>query len=221
MTFNAIHSFHLWKAFLCILFVSSFAVDTNAQDKNEQRIELDSFQPAQLSTEVIKYINQMRVSRGMVELVRSEPLELAAQAHATAMVEHDFFSHVSPVKGSKHLINRLSLVGVSKVYAAENLSLAFVLELKSGQPYYTRFDSEDEAKLKPIFSIEHKGVPIPAHTYTGLAAQVGMQWFNSTSHRLNMLEKTYNAAGVGAELGLNKQKMPIVKVVMTFAALSI
>jgi len=28
----------------------------------------------------------------------------------------------------------LSLVGVSNVYAAENLSLAFVLELKSGQP---------------------------------------------------------------------------------------
>lgn len=210
------------KNILIIFLINILLINsTLALAKSEQRIELDSFQYKQLSVEVIKYINELRLSKNKPILVRSEALELAAQAHASAMVKHDFFSHLSPVKDSKQLTDRLSQVGINNVYAAENLSLVFLLELKNGQPYYTRFDPEDSAKSRPVFSIEHKGAPIPMRTYKNLAAQIAMQWFNSKSHRLNMLKRKYNSAGVGAELGINEQKMPIVKVVMTFATLPI
>ena len=198
--------------------VASNLVASNALADTERQIDLTDFQTQYFRTVLIKYVNQERVDKNQIALSASEKLNSAAQQHAIAMIEYDFFSHTSPLKRSRNLNDRLINEGIKNVYAAENLSLEFAIELNANQPFYTRLHPEDN---EPIFSLQHNGQAIPAHNYKTLAIKTLQSWINSKKHHSNILNDNYDSVGVGAALSRNAQQVPIVKIVVVFAGLSI
>lgn len=205
------------KPLVWALIISNLVV-IKVLAEEEPQIDLTNFQVQHLRANLIKVVNQLREDKNELALLPSEELNSAAQKHAMAMVEYDFFSHTSPLKGLRNLNDRLAKEGIKNVYAAENLSLEFAIELNTNQPFYARLDPND---AKPVFSLDHNGQAIPMRSYKALAMQTSQSWSASKKHRLNILKGVYDSVGVGAELTRNAQQVPIVKIVMVFAALSI
>ncbi len=124
---------------------------------------------------------------------RYSPLcEQAAYAHAQDMVNLDFYSHTSKVKGKETLKDRLDLVGIQNSLAGENIIASFGIDYKAGTPVYT-----PDQNLNKKFSYQRNGPPIGNHTYIGLAESLLEAWMNSPPHRRNILNPDFSYAGAG------------------------
>jgi len=77
--------------------------------------------------------NIQRTKYGKNPFKYSELLEKAAQDHSKNMVNHNFFSHTSTVRGKTSMTDRLNSVGIKKGYQAENISYNY----ESNPTYWT------------------------------------------------------------------------------------
>ncbi len=68
--------------------------------------------------------NRQRVSYGLPELAFDHALNVCAHNHSADMVKHRFFSHTGPVPGKKTPADRLTQVGYTNCYSAENIAYA-------------------------------------------------------------------------------------------------
>jgi uncharacterized protein YkwD len=157
-----------------------------------QRINFDNIDYPLLHAAVFYETNRMRAANGLSVFKHSPALERAAFGHSRDMVEHDFFSHYSPLSGKRDLQDRLALVGIRNTYMAENIAYTFGIEYEAGRGVY------NPAQNGGYFSYSYKGDPILNHSYLGLASEVVTQWMNSPGHRRNILNRNYIFLGAGA-----------------------
>lgn len=164
-----------------------------------KRINPDSIDYRLLHAAIFYETNRQRKKHHLPVFKHSRALEQAAYEHSKDMVEHEFFSHTSPLTGKKSFPDRLSLVGLDVGYRAENIAIAFALEYESGRPVFTPVQNGG------YFSYTWKGVPLDYRTYLDLADTVVQQWMNSPGHRKNILGINYNYLGVGAAFYRKKE----------------
>lgn len=74
-----------------------------------------------LNAAIFYATNIQRVKYERKPFIYSKSLELAAQSHSEDMVNYDFYSHTSIVKGKRTMSDRLNRVGISNAYMAENI----------------------------------------------------------------------------------------------------
>ena len=66
--------------------------------------------------------NEERIKYNLPEFKFSLELEKTALGHSIDMVQNNFYSHESPVKGKTTLSDRLAISGIKGIYASENIS---------------------------------------------------------------------------------------------------
>ncbi|TGN04992.1 CAP domain-containing protein [Leptospira bandrabouensis] len=168
-----------------------------------------------LNAAIFYVTSKERKSLGLRPFKYSEKCEQAAFGHAQDMVTYDFFSHTSTVNGKETLRDRLDLVGISDTYSAENIISSFGIQYQGGRAVFTPIQNGG-----PFFSYTKAGTPIPNHTYLSLAKSVVETWFNSPSHRKNILNPEFTYMGAGTYFYKDKKFYDIdkVKAVQVFTA---
>ncbi|MCW7491768.1 CAP domain-containing protein [Leptospira sp. 2 VSF19] len=168
-----------------------------------------------LNAAIFYVTSKERKSLGLRPFKYSEKCEQAAFGHAQDMVTYDFFSHTSTVNGKETLRDRLDLVGISDTYSAENIISSFGIQYQGGRAVFTPMQNGG-----PFFSYTKAGTPIPNHTYLSLAKSVVETWFNSPSHRKNILNPEFTYMGAGTFFYKDKKFYDIdkVKAVQVFTA---
>jgi len=157
----------------------------------KKRIHFSKINLELLNAAIFYVTNKERKIRN-IQLFKHNPnLEKAAQKHSDNMVEYDYFSHISPVRGSESMKKRLNNVGVFG-QIAENIATQFGIEYTSGRSVYPPESNNG------YFSYSPDGVPILNHTYIGFAEVVVGNWMASEGHRRNILDINIKYLGVGS-----------------------
>jgi uncharacterized protein YkwD len=156
------------------------------------RIDFEHIDYPLLHAAIFYETNRQRVLNGRKVFSHSPALEKAAKGHSDDMVNKNFFSHTSPVKGKETMVKRLALAGVTGGYKGENIAISFGIEYKAGKSVYSPKQNGG------YFSYTYKGKPIKNHTYLGLAKEVLHQWMTSPGHRANILNAQFTYLGTGA-----------------------
>ncbi len=157
------------------------------------RIDMEDIDYPLLHAAIFYETNRVRQNYNLPEFHYSRRLELVAIDHSRDMVEFNFFSHTSPVKGKETMAKRLQRVGIRNCYMGENLAYTSGIANEHGRSLFTPEQNGG------YFSYEYKGDPIPNHTYVSLAQSVVQQWMNSPGHRANILNSNYTFLGVGGK----------------------
>lgn len=155
-----------------------------------QTIDLTDVNYALLQAAIFFRTNEIREQHDLHALQYSENVEQAALNHSNDMVEHDFFSHTSPVPGRRTVSDRLAEVGIGGPFA-ENLTQVFSIQYEAGRPVYP-LSGDGQV------SYQHSGDPIPVHTYASISEVALEQWMNSSGHRRNILLERMNFMAIGA-----------------------
>ncbi|MDZ7317290.1 MAG: CAP domain-containing protein [candidate division KSB1 bacterium] len=101
-----------------------------------ERIDMDHIDFPLLHAAVFYETNRIRKLHQLPEFHHSNALEQAARKHSLDMVNHNFYSHTSPVKGKTTLTERAAVVGIRDCELAENISELSGLELVPNQPLF-------------------------------------------------------------------------------------
>ena len=90
-------------------------------DRTSQQTPLPSQSPstANMETQVIAQINQIRRQQGLSELRLNEKLAIVARRYSEKMAEKNFFSHTSPQGDT--MVERVRAEGVYYIMIGENL----------------------------------------------------------------------------------------------------
>lgn len=130
----------IMRYYCLLLFILMMSVNAYAQDT--------------ISTEILNHVNETRQTFGIIPLVFSPQLQIAAQNHSDDMARFDQLNHVG--SDGSQFWERMQSTGYPLTVAAENI--------------LSRSDTNPES----VFN----------------------QWFNSESHRLNMLNDAYVEVGI-------------------------
>lgn len=163
-------------------------------DIANQSIDVKNIDYSLLNAAVFYETNKERVLHGKSVLKHEPVLEKAAQGHCIAMVNYNFFSHESPVRGqriARERINKAGLDTKDKI-VGENLTDIFAIEYEEGRQVYPPNEEKD------YFSYEVNGAPIKNHTYLGFAKAALITLMNSKEHKENLLNDKYVYLGVGS-----------------------
>ena len=177
-------------------------------------INIENIDYALLNAAVFYESNLQREKDALPVFKHSIALEKASYEHSIDMVNKNFVNHVSKVKGKKTMSDRLELVGLSNVYAAENIALSYVLDMKEDEEYYS------PSQNGGYFSLEYKGKPIEPMTYLKAGKAIVNQWMNSPPHRKNLLNNNYKYLGCGIYLDSpkNQDNPPMFKATQLFSS---
>ena len=137
--------------------------------------------------------NIERVKRGLKPLKWKLNLEIAAYNHSKAMVEKNFFDHLSDKKIEK----RYKSAGILNPIFAENIATEFALIYKKGKDYYVH---EKNASINGEFRFSYKNDEadlLRFHSYLGFAKELVKSWMKSNGHRKNILSTNGIQLGVG------------------------
>lgn len=177
-------------------------------------MDLNNLNYALLNAAIFFESNQQRLKQALPVFSYSKALEKASFEHSIDMVKRNFVNHVSKVRGKKTMSDRLKLVGISNVYAAENIALSFVLDMKESDSYYT------PSQNGGYFSLEYKGAPIKNMSYLKAARRIVKQWMDSPPHKKNLMGKNFKFLGCGAylEKGKDTDQPPMLKATQLFSS---
>ena len=92
------------------------SLDIIHQEIDKNNIDYQLFNAA-----IFYCTNIQRVKYGKRPFIHSPALEKAAQGHSEDMVNYNFYSHTSTVRGKRSMSDRLKKVGIVYSYAAENI----------------------------------------------------------------------------------------------------
>jgi hypothetical protein len=158
----------------------------------KQQIDFDSIDYPLLNAAVFYETNRQRALKDLPPLMHAEVLERLATDFSNDMVEHDFFSHSSPLPGKENFQARLETAGIEDVPAAENIATVFAIQYEAGTPVYTPDQNQG------YFSYNYRGEPIQNHTYLGFAKATLKHLQGAGAHQDNILSPAYHYLGVGA-----------------------
>lgn len=125
----------------------------------------EAAEPPTLLRELLAATNKARSAAGVKPLQEDRRLAAAAQAHASEMLELNYFSHYSPHAERQNLSDRLEQVGESAVNVAENLAL-FTLRAGLAEDVVSGWlesPSHREALLKSEYNRTGFGVAVDEH----------------------------------------------------------
>tara|TARA_S200000501_G_scaffold254834_1_gene238806 strand:+ start:17 stop:745 length:729 start_codon:yes stop_codon:yes gene_type:complete len=137
--------------------------------------------------------NIERIKKARAALKWSLNLEIAAYNHSKAMVEKNFFDHLSDKKIEK----RYKSAGILNPIFAENIATEFGLKYKKGNEYYTH---EKNSSINGEFRFSYKNDEanlLPFHSYLSFAKELVKSWMKSNGHRKNILSTNGLELGVG------------------------
>lgn len=143
--------------------------------------------------------NQKRIENGLLPFEHSDAIEKVASGHASDMVNFQFYSHVSQVKGKQSVDDRFAQEGINLKLVGENISSSIGLQYQDGRKIiipssggtYTYASSKREVILP--------------HTYLSYAQEVVQLWMNSPSHRKSILNPYFVKLGCGASVFGNRE----------------
>ncbi len=158
--------------------------------------------------------NLQREAHGLEPLGDSEVLENAALGHAQDMVDGDFFSHDSIVRGKETLRQRVRLAGGEDLQLiGENIATNFGIDYIAGRAVHV------PSQNGGYFGYE-RGEIIPLHTYRSFARTAVQAWMDSPGHRRNILQPRFRnmGAGVALEKSSSEDDIPSFKLVQVFSS---
>lgn len=85
-------------------------------ESNPQATTTSSF-----AFEVLRYTNEARARQGLRPLQMNSGLTEAARSHTQEMLNLNYFSHTSPVRGRRSPSARVALTGISPSFVTENI----------------------------------------------------------------------------------------------------
>jgi uncharacterized protein YkwD len=138
---------------------------------------------------VLLFSNAARRQHGRPLLQADPGLARAAGDHARNMARLRTHSHELPVRGQRHLEQRIKRHSVDYSRAAENIAMDKVYRLL-GRPI-------SAASPDCAFRYGDTQAPVPRHTYASLAEQVVTRWLASPGHQKNLLDAKYQRLGAG------------------------
>lgn len=87
----------------------------------QQKIDPDNIDYKLLNAAIFYRTNEERFHNGEKQFIHSSALEKSAFDFSKDMVDYDFYSHDSPIKGRETLSTRVKLVGINYSLCAENI----------------------------------------------------------------------------------------------------
>ena len=87
----------------------------------QQKINSKEIDYQLLNAAIFYRTNEERLKNGRTEFVHSTALEKSAFAYSKDMVQKNFYSHDSPIRGRETMTKRLALVGINNTDSAENI----------------------------------------------------------------------------------------------------
>lgn len=144
---------------------------------------------------VLIYSNAVRKANGRPPFKSDPALSKAAADHARNMARLRTHSHELPVRGQKHLKQRMQRVSVDFRLAAENIAMDKVYRLL-GRPIAVGYNGCN-------FTYGDTKTPVPIHTYASLAKQVVNRWYQSPGHKKNLLNPKFRRLGSGVGVDPN------------------
>ncbi len=143
--------------------------------------------------------NQERIKHGLPAFEHSDTIEKVASDHASDMVNFQFYSHISQVKGKQTVNDRFAREGINLKLVGENISSSIGLQYQDGRKIniprsggmYTYASSKREVILP--------------HTYLSYAQEAVRLWMNSPSHRKSILNPDFVKMGCGASVYGNRE----------------
>jgi uncharacterized protein YkwD len=144
---------------------------------------------------VLIYSNAVRKANGRPPLRLDPALSQAAADHARNMARLRTHSHELPVRGQKHLKQRMQRVSVDYRLAAENIAMDKVYRLL-GRPIAMGYSGCN-------FTYGDTKTQVPIHTYASLAKQVVDRWYKSPGHKKNLLNPKFRRIGSGVGIDPN------------------
>jgi uncharacterized protein YkwD len=180
----------------------------------DEKINFSDIDSDRLHSAILLETNRARAREGLPPLSSNPLLILAAKHHAQDMVDHDFFSHESPVEGRKDLLDRCRTAGREWGGFGENIAISFGIALESGEPFLP------PSAENSYFARAGTLAPIVPRSYTELARAVVRDWMNSPGHRANILKGSWTHLGSAAALYLDRSSfdMPKFKIVQVFGS---
>ena len=186
-------------------------------DLPNHHIHLEEIDHSLLQAAIFHATNDERKVRGLPAFIFSKEAEAAASFHAKDMVKLKFYSHTSPVKSRKTLLDRLSAQGINPHYFGENIGKTFGIQYEEGQKI-----------IKPKIPGEFRywenpqAGPIPPPTYVSFARKIVKLWMDSPGHRQNILNKHFTHLGCGTFADFEKKfyNAPYIMAVQNFVSAS-
>lgn len=164
-----------------------------------QTINFKQLDRGLLQAAMFHVTNEERIKHGLQPFKYSEVIERVASGHAADMVAHNFYGHVSTVKGKKTIYERFAHEGLKKSLIGENISSSIGLQYQDGRQIniprsggmYTYANSRREVILP--------------HTYLSYAREAVRLWMNSPPHRKSILNANFDEMGCGAQVFKNRE----------------
>lgn len=145
-----------------------------------------------LSNAITKQTNYFRCKRGLGPLSHDPALKKAADVHARNMAKFNRLSHELPVSGARTVKQRFGRANVKvERIRAENIATEFRMVLGS------RMFLTDDANTCRFRYFDTRQ-PVPQHSYGSLAQYIVLRWYESKSHRANMLNRSVKRMGAAA-----------------------
>lgn len=146
---------------------------------------------------IIGLINQERMTKGLLPLIRNPALEQAAQGHAKDMFKRGYFSHFNPE--GKNYIDRIRATTyltlppeLCPCHALFNVDELFSAQRSEVSPNYVVTRRSTVCDCNPRFAV---GENIARGQQTAVIAVE--QWMASASHRQTILQPLFRETGVG------------------------
>ena len=208
---NCIKSQFRWETF----YYSNYDYKSFSKSKlANQKIDFRNIDYPLLHAAIFYETNRQRIEHRKATFKHSQAMEEAARQHSIDMVQLNFFSHDSPMRGKKTLSERLAQVGINNAYKGENIATFYGLDYDSGKPVFA------PPQNGGFFSYVYKGEPLEPNTYLSAARTVVKNWMSSAGHRENILNENFKFLGVGVAFfeDRNFYKMPTFKATQNFAS---
>lgn len=177
---------------LVIVALAGWAPQAGAQHDPRafnRPIAAESLDQGLFNQAVLHYSNAARRKHSLAPLKPDPGLTQAAATHAQNMARLKTHAHVLPVRGQRHLQDRMRRQSVSYRTAAENIAMDKVYRLL-GRPIST-----SSRGCNFVYADNNQQVPV--HTYGSLAEQVVNRWMASPNHRQSLLSKRFERLGAG------------------------
>jgi len=145
---------------------------------------------------IIGLVNQERMAKGLLPLVRNAKLEQAAQAHAKDMYKRGYFSHFNPeglnyidrIREATYLTLPPELCPCQALFDVSEI----FRQRSEIAPHYLVTKRSTVCNCNPRFAL---GENIARGQQTAVIAVE--QWMASTSHRQTILQPLFRETGVG------------------------
>ncbi len=138
--------------------------------------------------------NEERVRHKLPPFKHMDKMEKIAAEHADDMVNYNFYSHVSRVKGKRTVADRFKREGLTLMTIAENISSSHGLQYEAGR----KVNAPGRTGIFTYASSKRE--VLQPHTYISYAREAVRLWMGSPSHRKSILNPYYEYLGCGASV---------------------